>query len=320
MTVQRPLDGKKTALDALDPCQVCASLSTQPLYPATYTGSAEEAATYFLAHRTASTHGSIVCCGNCGFVFTSPRFSDSEYDRIYREIQAPVDLDPVFEAANDARFKRLSAIVRRFHPRETAFVDFGCGDGSFLREFNSPHGRGFEIGTEGRRTVGPYEIVTGDWAKVAGSPLFPPNAFDFVVAFDVLEHLPRIGEDLALIRTVLKPGGHLFVSVPNSESFVAKAMGKHWSLLLLEHLWYFSPKTLERMLISYGFTRLAIRSLPYDAPIAHLATRVAQTFGMKGTFRVGRISRRVLPIPVGLMLGVFCKAPQPPPVRSRYWL
>jgi SAM-dependent methyltransferase len=80
---------------------------------------------------------------------------------------------------------------------------------------------------EGRRRVGPYEIVTGDWAKVAVSPSFPPDAFDFVVTFEVPEHLPRIGEELALIRTVLKPGGHLFVSVPNSESFVAKAMGKH---------------------------------------------------------------------------------------------
>jgi hypothetical protein len=44
---------------------------------------------------------------------------------------------------------------------------------------------------------------------------------------------------------VLKTGGHLFVTVPNSESFVARAMGKRWNMLLLEHLWYFSPKTIE---------------------------------------------------------------------------
>jgi len=154
--------------------------------------------------------------------------------------------------------------------------------------------------------VGRCEIVTGDWATVAGSR-FPPAAFDFVVAFDVLEHLPRIGEDLALIRTVLRNGGHFFVSVPNSESFVARVMGKHWNMLLLEHLWYFSPKTLERMMARYGFTLLAIQSVPYDAPIAHLATRLAQTFGMKGTFKGGPISRLVLPIPAGIMLSVFRK-------------
>jgi SAM-dependent methyltransferase len=304
MTAERPVDNTFSP----DPCLVCGGLATQLLYRATYTGSVEEAAAYFLANRTATAHGQIVRCRACSFIFTSPRFSGAEYHRIYREIQAPVELDPAFEAAKAARFQRLGAIVRKFQPQGTAFVDFGCGDGSFLREFNSPYGLGFDIGPEGHRRVGRYEIVTGDWSKVAGSPTFPPEAFDFVVAFDVLEHLPRIGEDLALIRTVLKPGGHLFVTVPNSESFVAKTMGKYWNMLLLEHLWYFSPKTLERMLAGLGFARLAIRTVPYDAPIAHLATRVAQTFGMKGTLRPGRISRRVLPVPAGIMLGVFCKA------------
>jgi SAM-dependent methyltransferase len=262
---------------------------------------------YFLANRTATAHGPIVRCRDCGFVFTSPRFSNSEYDSIYREIRLAAELDRSFERAKAARFRRLAAIVRKFQPREAPFLDFGCGDGGFLRQFNSPSGRGFEIGTEGRRMVGPSEIVTGDWAMVAGSPFFPPAAFDFVVAFDVLEHLPRISEDLALIRTVLRTGGYFFITVPNSESFVAKAMGKHWNMLLLEHLWYFSPKTLEQMMARYGFGLLAIRSVPYDAPIMHLATRLAQIFGMTGTFKGGPISRFVLPIPAGIMLGVFRK-------------
>jgi SAM-dependent methyltransferase len=306
MSAEGPVDWKNASC-APDPCLICESLAQRPLYPATYTGSIDEAATYFLANRTTTAHGPIVHCGDCGFVFTSPRFSNLEYDRIYREILLPADPDPSFERAKVARFKRLAAIVHKFQPRETPFLDFGCGDGGFLRQFNSPGGRGFEIGTEGRRMVGRCEIVTGDWATVAGSRIFPPAAFDFVVAFDVLEHLPRISEDLTLIRTVLRTGGQLFVSVPNCESFVAKAMGKRWNMLLLEHLWYFSPKTLERMMARYGFELLAVRSVPYDAPIAHLGTRLAQTFGMTGTFRGGPISRLVLPIPAGIMLGVFRK-------------
>jgi SAM-dependent methyltransferase len=306
MSARRSVD-LETASFAPDPCLICGSPAKQPLYPATYTGSMEEAATYFLANRTATAHGPIVRCPDCGFVFTSPRFSDLEYDRIYTEVRLPADLDPSFYTAKAARFQRLAAIVRKFQPRETPFLDFGCGDGGFLRQFNSPGGRGFEIGTEGRRIVGPCEIVTGDWATVAGSRIFPPGAFDFVVAFDVLEHLPRIGEDLALIRTVLRTEGHLFVTVPNIESLVARAMGKYWNMLLLEHLWYFSPKTLERMMARCGFEPLVFRSVPYDAPIAHLVTRLAQTFGMMGTFRGGPISRFVLPIPAGIMLGVFRK-------------
>jgi putative flippase GtrA/SAM-dependent methyltransferase len=307
LSAERPVNWKAERC-APDPCLICGGLANRPLYPATYAGSIGQAPTYFRAHRTAAAHGPIVRCRDCGFVFTSPRFSNLEYDRIYKEVRSLSDLDPSFERAKAARFQRLAAIVRKFQPYETSFLDFGCGDGGFLRQFNSPGGRGFEVGAEGRRMVGRYEIVTGDWRLVAGSPIFPPAAFDFIVAFDVLEHLPRIGEDLALIRTVLKTGGHFFVSVPNSESFVARIMGKRWNMLLLEHLWYFSPKTLERMMARYGFVLLAIRSVPYDASIAHLATRLAQTLGMKGTFKVGPISRLVLPIPAGIMLGVFRKS------------
>lgn len=304
MNAETPVDWD-VAKRKPDPCLVCGSLAKQLLYPPTYTGSVEEAATYFLANRTATAHGPIMRCRDCGFVFSSPRFSGSDYDRIYRAVRPPADIDPSFETAKAARFKRLAAIVRKFQPHEVPFLDFGCGDGGFLRQFDSPAGRGFEIGNGAWRMVARCEVVTGNWAEAAGSPIFPAAAFDFVVAFDVLEHLPRIEEDLALIRTVLKPGGLFFASVPNVGSFVARVMGKRWNMLLLEHLWYFSPKTLERLMARHGFELLAIQSLPFDAPIAHVATRLAQTFGMKGTFKVGPISRLVLPIPAGIMLSVF---------------
>lgn len=288
-----------------DPCLVCGSPDHQTLYAPTYRGSIEDASTYFLAQRTATAHGPIVQCSSCKFVFTSPRFAAAEYDRIYGGVRPPVDLDPAFEAAKAARFHRLASIVRRFQPTQEAFLDFGCGDGNFLKAFGSPAGRGFEVGPEGRRMAGPCEVITGDWASVAGSDALPADSLDFVSAFDVLEHLPRIQEDLALIRTVLKPGGIFFASVPNIDSFVARAMGKRWNMLLLEHLWYFSPETYRRMMERSGFEVLEMRPVPFDAPLAHLATRLAQTFGMTGSFKVGPISKLVLPVPAGIMLGVF---------------
>jgi SAM-dependent methyltransferase len=288
-----------------DPCLICGSLAKQLLYPPTYTQSIAEAPAYFLEHRIATGHAPIVRCRDCGFVFTSPRFAKEDYDRIYKCIQRPLNIDGPFETARAARFRRLVAIVRKFVPQEATFLDFGCGDGSFLREFNGAGGRGFEIGAPGRRMVGSYEIVTGDWTSVAGTSIFATASFDFIVAFNVLEHLPQIEDDLALIRNVLKPGGLFFACIPNIESLTAKALGKYWGMLLLEHLWYFSPSTLKQLLSRYGLKCLTIRSLAYDAPIAHIATRLAQTLGIKGKFKTGPISRLVLPTPAGIMLGVF---------------
>jgi SAM-dependent methyltransferase len=295
------------ASHAPDPCLVCGSQTKEMLYSPTYDKSVYEASNYFLANRTATAHGMIVRCRECHFVFTSPRFSDRDYDRIYSGIKPPADLDPAFERAKISRFKRLAAIVRKYEPREAPFLDFGCGDGGFLRQFDSAAGRGFEVGGSGRLTAGKSEIVTGDWAEVARFPEFGLSKFDFAVAFDVLEHLPRIERDLDLIRAVIKPGGMFFATVPNVESLVARAMGKRWNMLLLEHLWYFSPRTLGRLMARHGFDAVRFSPFSFDAPIAHLATRIAQTFGMKGTFKVGSMSRAILPVPAGIMLGVFRK-------------
>jgi SAM-dependent methyltransferase len=292
---------------APDLCLVCASPARQTLYPTTYTGSVEQAPAYFLAHRTATAHGTIVRCLDCGFVFTSPRFRPEDYDQIYKNIKRPASVDPSFHRANIARLQRLCTIVREYQSVNGPFLDFGCGDGVFLRQFDNPAGRGFEVGAAGRYTVGQCEVFTGDWTTVAGSGIFPADSFDFVVAFDVLEHLPRIDQDLALIRRVLRLGGAIFVTVPNIQSFAARMMGGHWNMLLLEHLWYFSPATLQRLMTRHGFEQLTTRSVPFDASLAHLMTRMAQTFGMTGTLDAGPISKLVLPLPAGHMLSVFRK-------------
>jgi len=290
-----------------DPCLACGSLERRLLHPGTYTGSVEAAPAYFLANRTATAHGTIVRCESCGFVFTSPRFLAADYDKIYRMVPRLPQSDAAAENAKTARFRRLAKIVRRYQRHEGPFLDFGCGDGSFLREYGSSAGRGFEVGAGERRMGGPCEIVTGEWASLAGSALFPAAAFDFVVGFDVLEHLPAIADDVGRIRSVLKSGGLFFASVPNIESRVAKLMGARWNMLLLEHLWYFSPRTFQSFMARMGFDLIALRAVPFDASMAHLATRLAQTFGMKGVFHAGPISRVVLPVPAGIMLGVFSK-------------
>jgi SAM-dependent methyltransferase len=274
-------------------------------YAPTFHSSIAAAPGYFLAHRTATAHGPIVRCRTCDFVFTSPRFAPADYDTIYRSIKVPHEGDSGFDAAKAARFKRLARIVRGYASSGLSFVDFGCGDGAFLREMADPAGVGFEIGAPGVSAAGPSEIILGNWADAVGSTKLPRGGFDFVVAFDVLEHLPRIDQDVALVRSLLKPGGLFFATVPNVASRVARIMGKRWNMLLLEHLWYFSPETFRLFMTRHGFEPIEVRDVPFDAPIAHVATRLAQTFGMKGAFVPSGIAKISVPVPAGIMLGVY---------------
>lgn len=56
------------------------------------------------------------------------------------------------------------------------------------------------------------EFVIGDATRL----LFPDSSFDAVTMFDVLEHIPDDQAAIAEVLRVLKPGGFLLISTPNS--------------------------------------------------------------------------------------------------------
>jgi hypothetical protein len=56
------------------------------------------------------------------------------------------------------------------------------------------------------------------------------------------------------IRRILRPGGALFVRVPNADSYVAKLCGRYWvGYDLPRHMTVFGPRTLLRMIGEAGF-------------------------------------------------------------------
>ena len=293
-------------------CLVCGVEDNFLRHASTYSGDLENAHRYFLANREASAHGDIRQCRSCGFVFTSPQFGDAEYDRIYTRIgegMAPgASSAGPGAAANERRFRRLRDHVLRSSTLDSSFVDFGCGDGTFLEVAGSAKGIGFEIGRPGHR-AGPAgtKIVCGQWPSVAGSDLIPWESQSFVTAFDVFEHLPNLERDVALIRRVIRPGGHLYVTVPDIESVMARLTGRRWNMLLLEHLWYFGPKTLNRFLERFGFAAVENLGVPYDASAAHTLKRVAESAGFAAPKLPSWLQSLVVPVPAGVLFAAYRK-------------
>ncbi len=78
--------------------------------------------------------------------------------------------------------------------------------------------------------------------------------FDYIVAGEVLEHLPNPGLFLAEAARCLKPGGALFVTVPNAFNLL-RIIGlfQGYESVHKDHCFYFSGKTLARLAALYGF-------------------------------------------------------------------
>lgn len=95
-------------------------------------------------------------------------------------------------------------------------LDVGCGTGRNL-DLLGQFGRAVGVEPDGpgleqcrARGLGPDVVVAGTATAIP----FPDSSFDLVTSFDVLEHLDDDGAGLREIRRVLRPAGHLMLTVP----------------------------------------------------------------------------------------------------------
>lgn len=124
-----------------------------------------------------------------------------------------------------------------------AHLDFGCGDGRFLRALKA---KGIKclVGVDVSRTAiekaqeasGGLEIIH----IVRATPLpFPDGTFASITVLDVLEHVDEQEELLDELHRVLADDGVLIVTVPGRHPFSFLDMGNLKFRFPRWHRWYF---------------------------------------------------------------------------------
>jgi SAM-dependent methyltransferase len=116
-----------------------------------------------------------------------------------------------------ARNRLIVSTIRRRFPEATSFLEIGSGSGVVLaalrKQFPSLRLVGGELYEEGlaiaRRRVPDVELFALD-----ARALEYENEFDVVGAFDVLEHIDEDEQVLARMARAARPGGGIFVLVP----------------------------------------------------------------------------------------------------------
>jgi SAM-dependent methyltransferase len=108
--------------------------------------------------------------------------------------------------------------LRRLPP-DPDLVDVGCGDGVFLAMVSGSRKRGLELNPEAvararGRGLNVKEGLLGDLQN---------ESTDILTLFQVLEHVPRPHEVLQEAARVLRPGGQLYVAVPNNDGWMGNA-------------------------------------------------------------------------------------------------
>lgn len=135
-----------------------------------------------------------------------------------------------------------------------AHLDFGCGDGRFLRALRHKNIKcliGVDIGREAikqaEQASGGLEIM--HISKVAPLP-FPDALFSSITLLDVLEHVNEQEALLDELYRVLQDDGTLIVTVPGRHTLSFLDMGNFKFRFPRLHRWYYSrrhsPEAYER--------------------------------------------------------------------------
>jgi SAM-dependent methyltransferase len=228
------------------------------------------------AHPVAREFGiTIARCGACGLTYNRTPLPDSQghyrtdrehFLRKYERVFAGAEPHP-----RDRNYdEHLEVLERATSGRD--LLDVGSHAGFFLRRavlcgWTATGVEPSPVTSALARERFGLDVRTGTLADVA----LPEGAFDAVTMTDVFEHVGEPGPMLAEVRRVLRPGGVLFVKVPNVRYLRAKRLllGRVPGLLedcfdAREHLVYYSARTLRETLRGAGFK---VEAIMVPAPI-----------------------------------------------------
>ena len=266
-TIEHPVT--VTRVPAAAACIVCGSLRTQPHFRrgGAALPMSPVSERYRITHSERRLVQAIVRCRDCGMVslpiqFAPPLSYEDAADPYYLE-QAPQRI---------ANAHRLLSLI----PSGGRLLEIGCACGFLLVAARE---RGFAVqGVEmsawasaHAREAHGLDVFTGTLEAAA----LPDASLDAVVLADVIEHLTDPCATLREIHRVLKPGGRLLLLTPDVGSAMAWIFGSRWWGLLDDHYFYFSRRTLRRVLDREGFAVERLTALGRVFPLGHWVFKLA---------------------------------------------
>jgi len=195
-------------------------------------------------------------CASCGSEVQAPMPADEDLAAFYPETYHSKQADGLLvRLRNDVRWKRIASLLDGDGP----ILDYGCGDGQFLRHVaeRRPSIRlfGYEIAPSRQvatQADGRITIVRGTLDDLLGE--LP--ACRLITMNHVIEHLPDPVGTVSRLVERLEPGGVFEGQTPAARSLEHRVFGSRWSgYHAPRHTIVFSPYGLESALGRAGLDK-----------------------------------------------------------------
>lgn len=255
----------------------------------------------------------IAKCESCGLEQTAPMPSQSELNSLYeRHYNFSGESNTQY---TQLRSKFINSFLYRFwlavdgdisfqkKSGSGKLLDVGCNEGRGLEFFHS-HGfvaEGLELNSKAA------DVARAKGFVVHGSTLegfAAQNSYDVIVLSNVLEHSLSPRDMLRNIHRLLSANGQVWISCPNSRSWLRSVFGRYWiNWHVPFHVTHFSQSTLQDMLRKSDFD---VVELKHETPalwVAHSA--IARMFAKHGTPTIQLRSAPLVAALILLIRGLF---------------
>lgn len=242
-------------------CPVCGSSSLQKLFsPKDHTVSGKFFELYKCTECTLVFTNDIPPADEIGAYYASENYishSDTQkglVNRLYHRVR------------NHTLKTKRKLVQSETGMRSGALLDIGCGTGAFLNEMQKAGWTftGLEPDAAARQNAQKlYGIVPQPSHAIFD---LPPEGFDAVTMWHVLEHVHSLHEYIEQIKKMLKPAGKLLVAVPNYTSYDAAHYKEHWAAWdVPRHLYHFSPQSMEVLMKQHGLCVQSLKPMWFDS-------------------------------------------------------
>lgn len=256
---------------------------------------------------------SLVRCSGCGMGWQEPMPTASALADIYRNM-----VDECRLSDEDARKRSAHRYARLLSAHAGTMrgrlLDVGCSTGVFVAE--SLQDGWDAVGVEPSAWLAAHARARLG-ARILQATLedavFEDRSLQAITMWDVLEHVSDPLGVLQKVVRLLRPGGILGVNIPNIASLPAAIMKGRWPLILPEHTYYYTPRSLTLLFERTGLEWLSAHAHPVVFSAGYVAARLRQHAvpgsGLAaGILRALRLEAVNIPVLMGEMT-VFARRP-----------
>lgn len=220
-------------------------------------------------HNVSGDLFSLSCCGGCGFVYTNPIPTEKTIGKYYQSEEYVSHsgtkkgvINKVYHLVRAHQIKRKEQLIGALS-NEKSLLDIGCGTGEFLGFCEK---KGWSVyGSEPDEKARLFSKKTYIKENIYEKGL-EKEGVSVITMWHVLEHVYNLNNDLNQINSLIKPGGHLLVAVPNRLSYDAKYYKNNWAAYDVPiHLYHFRKKDIITLFETCGFELVKVKPLIFDA-------------------------------------------------------